>query len=96
MCCARFVVSPMVGQPKLARVSRESVAGKLPGITITRGWLREPQRFPVLVEFDGDESKGLRRIGGQADVIVYTGSGNPLNLLGAALIRSVSLLSYLH
>ena len=71
-------------------------AGELPGITITRGWLREPQRFPVLIKFDGDESRGLRRIGGQADVLVYTGSGNPLNLLGALLIRIVSILSFLH
>ncbi|MDJ0779958.1 MAG: HlyD family secretion protein [Gammaproteobacteria bacterium] len=71
-------------------------AGQLPGISVTRGWLREPQRFPVLIRFDGDESRGLRRIGGQADVIVYTGDGNPLNLLGALLIRLVSLLSFLH
>ena len=68
----------------------------MPGITVTRGWLREPQRFPVLIEFDGDEARGLRRIGGQADVIVYTGSGNPLNLLGALLIRVVSILTFLH
>jgi multidrug resistance efflux pump len=71
-------------------------AGELPGISVTRGWLREPQRFPVLIEFDGDEARGLRRIGGQADVVVYTGSGNPLNLLGALLIRFVSILTFLH
>lgn len=71
-------------------------AGELPAITVTRGWLREPQRFPVLIRFDGDETRGLRRIGGQADVIVYTGDGNPLNTLGVVLIRLVSLLSYLY
>jgi multidrug resistance efflux pump len=71
-------------------------AGALPGVSVTRGWLREPQRFPVLIRFDGDETRGLRRIGGQADVIVYTGDGNPLNLLGAMLIRVVSILSFLH
>ncbi len=71
-------------------------AGQLPGISVTRGWLREPQRFPVLIRFDDEETRGLRRIGGQADVIVYTGEGNPLNLLGALLIRLVSLLSFLH
>jgi multidrug resistance efflux pump len=71
-------------------------AGELPVVTVTRGWLRESQRFPVLIEFDGEDTRGLRRIGGQADVIVYTGSGNPLNLLGSLLIRIVSLLSYLH
>ena len=71
-------------------------AGELPGVSVTRGWLREPQRFPVLIRFDDDETRGLRRIGGQADVIVYTGDGNPLNLLGALLIRLVSLLSFLH
>ena len=71
-------------------------AGELPVVSVTRGWLREPQRFPVLIRFDGDETRGLRRIGGQADVIVYTGSGNPLNILGVLLIRLVSLLSFLH
>ena len=71
-------------------------AGELPGISVTRGWLREAQRFPVLIRFDDDETRGLRRIGGQADVIVYTGSGNPLNILGMLLIRLVSILSFLH
>ena len=27
-------------------------AGELPDISVTRGWLREPQRFPVLIEFE--------------------------------------------
>lgn len=75
---------------------QQEKAGKLPGVSVTRGWLREPQRFPVLIRFDDDETRGLRRIGGQADVIVYTGDGNPLNLLGALLIRLVGLLSFLH
>jgi hypothetical protein len=36
------------------------------------------------------------RIGGQADVLVYTGSNPVMNLLGAAYIRVMSWLSYLY
>ena len=52
-----------------------SQAGNLQTVSASRGWLRSAQRFPVIVRFSDDASLGLRKGGGQADVIVYTGSG---------------------
>ena len=74
----------------------KSPAGELPQINVTQGWLREPQRFPVLIEFADDETKGLRRIGGQADILVYAADKPFLNRLGRWLIGLVSYLSYLN
>ncbi len=47
----------------------------------SRDWLRQAQRFPVAVEFDPSERERLRgvRIGGQADVLVYTGDHSFMN-----------------
>ncbi|MGD8415002.1 MAG: HlyD family secretion protein [Candidatus Latescibacterota bacterium] len=68
--------------------------GELPTIKSSQGWLRDPQRFPVIIGFDRVATSGLLRVGGQADVIIYTG-GNPiLNLIGKLQIRVRSLLSY--
>ncbi len=72
--------------------------GTLPTIKNSRDWLRQAQRFPLAVEFDPAEAEGLRgvRIGGQAEVMVYTGEHWLMNFLGAAFIRLMSLLSYLY
>ena len=68
--------------------------GDLPTVSSSQGWLREPQRFPVIIRIDDQEALGLIRSGGQADVIIYA-SGNPiLNLIGWFQIRINSLLSY--
>ena len=71
-----------------------SSPGQLPTIGGSTGWLREPQRFPVIVRFPGDEAVGLLRAGGQADVIVYTGNHFILATIGKLRIRLSSLLSY--
>jgi multidrug resistance efflux pump len=68
--------------------------GTLPTVEGSKGWLRDPQRFPVVVRFDADETQGLLRVGGQADVIVYTGNHFILNTIGKLRIRLSSLLSY--
>ena len=71
--------------------------GTLPTIQNDRDWLRQSQRFPVVVDFDVRQSDELRRqlrIGGQASVIVYSEGHGLLGLLGGAYIRLVSLLSY--
>jgi len=68
--------------------------GALPTVEGAKGWLRDPQRFPVVVRFDVDETEGLLRVGGQADVIVYTGNNFILNAIGKLRIRLSSLLSY--
>ena len=77
---------------------QQSPPGSLPTIQNSRDWLRQAQRIPVAIEFDASELSRLRgvRIGGQADVLVYTGNNPVMNLLGAAYIRLMSWLSYLY
>jgi len=73
---------------------RTAKAGKLPSISNPSDWLREPQRFPVVLGFADDSSLGLRREGGQADVIIYAEGSGILRPLGWLWIRAISLLSY--
>jgi multidrug resistance efflux pump len=68
--------------------------GALPTVEGASGWLRDPQRFPVVVRFNADETQGLMRVGGQVDVIVYTDGNFILNTIGKLRIRLSSLLSY--
>lgn len=68
--------------------------GQLEQVSSSSGWLRDPQRFPVVVTFDGDQALGLRRVGAQADVVVYTGKNFILNPIAWLRLRLVSLLSY--
>ena len=77
---------------------QQTPPGTLPTIENSRDWLRQAQRFPVVVEFDSAEIEQLRgvRVGGQAEVLVYTGDHGFMNLLGAAFIGMMSLLSYLY
>ncbi len=67
--------------------------GQLQNIKTTSGWLRDAQRFAVIIEFTDDEAYGFRRAGGQADVQVYTGDHAVLNGLGWLWIRFLSMLS---
>lgn len=77
---------------------QSSSAGKLAKANNQTGWLRQPQMLPISVEFDPADTQGLLRIGGQADVIVYSGNDSILNTLfngiGKAWIRLVSWMSY--
>ena len=75
-----------------------SPPGTLPKVQNNRDWLRQAQRIPVAIEFDPAELPRLRvaRIGGQAEVLVYTGDNPLMNPLGALYIRVVSWLSYLY
>ena len=76
--------------------------GDLPTVEKTRGWLRDPQRFPVVIEttnYTHDVvtvlagGRGLR-LNSQVDVIVYTGDHFFWNTLGKFWIRLVSWFSY--
>lgn len=70
--------------------------GTLPTIDNQRSWLRDAQRFPVLIDFESDkalEQMGLR-VGSQVSVIVYTGNNWLLNFLGGIYIRVVAVMSY--
>jgi multidrug resistance efflux pump len=72
--------------------------GTLPTIENSRDWLRQAQRFPVAVEFDAEAKSRLRgaRIGGQAQVLVFSGDNPMMNWLGALYLRVMSWLSYLY
>ena len=76
----------------------EPKPGTLPTIENSRDWLRQAQRFPVAIEFDPSERAQLRgvRIGGQAEVLVFTGDHVVMNWLGAVFIRLMSYLSYVY
>ena len=77
---------------------QQSPPGTLPTIQNSKDWLRQAQRIPVAVEIDPSERPRLRglRIGGQAEVLVYTGDNPVMNLMGAIYIRVMSWLSYLY
>ena len=72
--------------------------GTLPAVENSRDWLRQAQRFPVAVEFDPSERERLRgvRMGGQADVLIYTGDHPVMNWLAGVFIRLMSYFSYLY
>jgi multidrug resistance efflux pump len=75
-----------------------SSLGALPTVENDRNWLRDAQRFPVIIDFAtsaADTPKG-RRVGSQADIIVYTGDGFMINALGWLYIRLISLFSFVY
>ncbi len=68
--------------------------GGLPTISEKKGWLQDPQRFPVIISSDDPEAKDLYRLGGQVDVVVYTGDNFLLNGLARFRLKLISILSY--
>lgn len=68
--------------------------GGLPTISEKKGWLQDPQRFPVIISSDDPEVKDLYRLGGQVDVVVYTGDNFLLNGLARFRLKLISILSY--
>ena len=71
--------------------------GSLPTIQNNRDWLRQAQRYPVMIQFDKGELIRLRdniRIGGQAEVIAYSEKSHLLKLIGKLFIRIMSWFSY--
>ena len=70
--------------------------GSLPTINNDREWLREAQRFAVIVDFelpDAEDRQGIR-VGAQASVIVYTGNNFLFNAWGGIKMWLVSLFTY--
>ena len=70
--------------------------GTLPSIDNNRDWLRQSQRFPVIIDFDARQP-ALRqhlRVGGQVSVIAYSADNDVLRRLGEMYIRAMSWLSY--
>jgi multidrug resistance efflux pump len=77
--------------------ARDPTAGTLPNIQNDRDWLRQSQRFPVVVSFEATQDELLQsqlRIGGQASVIAYSEGSAITKLLGKMWIRIASYLSY--
>lgn len=77
--------------------SRLPPPGTLPSISNDRDWLRQAQRFPVVVRFPVDQAPELQahlRVGGQASVIAYTEKAWLTQLLGKAYMRFMSFLAY--
>jgi multidrug resistance efflux pump len=71
-------------------------AGEAVTVKGDSGWLRDAQRFPVVIHFEDESAYGYRFAGGQADVQIYTGDHSILNSLGWFWIRLMSLLSYVY
>jgi len=70
--------------------------GKLSTVQAPTGWLRDAQRFPVIIKFDRDQTQGFLREAGQADVIVYATDNSFMNALAWVWIRVIAFLSYLY
>jgi len=70
--------------------------GSLPTIENDPDWLRESQRFTVLIDFElnREQVSHLLKVGSQASVIVYSGDHRLSNALAGWLIRLVSILTY--
>ncbi|WP_289053104.1 HlyD family secretion protein [Carboxylicivirga marina] len=68
--------------------------GGLPVIKSTSTWLRDPQRFPVIIEFEDEEAITICRAGGQADVVVYASNSWFLNTIANFRIWINTYLSY--
>jgi multidrug resistance efflux pump len=79
-------------------VAAESTSkpGGLPTVQNARDWLRNAQRFPVLIDFeDPVEAAQLgARVGSQVSVLVYTGDHPILNAFGRLLNWLAGVLSY--
>ena len=71
--------------------------GTLPTIQNNRDWLRQAQRYPVMIQFEKEELERLReniRIGGQAEAIAYSDESAFTKLIGKLFIRIMSWFSY--
>jgi multidrug resistance efflux pump len=67
----------------------------LPNVKSNNSWLRDPQRFPVIIAVNNEELLKYSRLGGQVDVVVFTGNRSLLNLLGRWRLRFNGWLSYI-
>ena len=74
----------------------KSIVGELPTPERATGWMRNAQKFTVIIKFDDKPEKHLLREGGQADVITYTGDNFIMNTLGKMSIWLTSKLAYLY
>ena len=71
-----------------------SSRGNLPSVSQTTGWLRQPQRFPVIVDLSEEVPPEALRVGAQASVMAFAEDRAILYPLGRLVMRIRSLLSY--
>jgi multidrug resistance efflux pump len=72
--------------------------GSLPTIDNDRQWLRDAQRFSVLIDFElpsAEDRQGIR-VGAQTSVIVYTGGGFLFNSIAWIRMRLLSVFTYIY
>jgi multidrug resistance efflux pump len=78
----------------------EAPVGTLPEVQSDKGWVRDPQRFPVRIsllrEADGARQELPLRNGAQANVLILTNENSWLNPLGRVWLRIVSWLRYIY
>jgi multidrug resistance efflux pump len=79
----------------------EAPAGTLPDVQSAKGWLRDPQRFPVRIALKAEASTALGNLplrnGAQANVLILTSEDSwLLNPVGRAWLRVVSWMSYFY
>ncbi|MGI9364696.1 MAG: HlyD family secretion protein [Rhizobiaceae bacterium] len=96
----RIFKGQVISLPVGVATGNEGALGTLTTAQQSRSWLRDPQRFPVIigpsaVSYTIKDTNGLR-LNSQVDVIVYTGSNPVWNALGGIWIRIVSFFSYLY
>jgi len=101
---ARIVFDVLPGQVIKGRVRKVGFGvavntaplGSLPTIENDPDWLRQAQRYPVLIDFDrtSDEGEKLLKVGSQASVVIYTGQHWLVNPLAGLWIWLVSILTY--
>ena len=70
--------------------------GQLATVQEQTGWLRDAQRFPVIIKFNDDSTVGYRREAGQADVMIYATDNLLMNALAWVWIRVIAIVSYLY
>jgi multidrug resistance efflux pump len=73
--------------------------GTLPTIENNRDWLRQSQRFPIIIDFDLNQKEILKnyiRLGGQVEVIAFTEGYDFLNQLAKYYIHFMSFFSYVY
>lgn len=76
------------------RQSGTTSRGELPQVSTTTGWLRQPQRFPVIVDLGQDVPPQILRVGAQVSVMAFTGREGLLNPLGRLVMRFFTIMSY--
>ncbi|MET0660145.1 MAG: HlyD family secretion protein [Steroidobacteraceae bacterium] len=78
----------------------EAPAGTLPEVQSNKGWVRDPQRFPVRIALRREANGPLKdlplRNGAQANVLILTDEDSWLNPIGRAWLRVVSWLRYIY